>query len=126
MIQTEDAGRMCDRKELYSKVLNVISEIRGVYRNISIASIVIFLRVCENDGISVKDLIYLSGYTECLVSRSIDSLSRLPGSASAGPAFRTGLIRVAKHPSDGRRRLVYLTDDGRLLRDRIRQILIGG
>lgn len=81
-------------------------------RNMHLESILVFLRVCGNDGLSIKDLVYLCGLSESMVSRSVESL-RAPN--------KGGLVRIVQHPSDGRRRLVFLTEEGLRLRDEIGQ-----
>lgn len=76
-----------------------------------------FFHVCERDGIGIKELIFVSGFGESLVSRAVDRLARGPGGGAAA------LVRVVKHPEDRRRRFVYLTDKGQALRDELVEML---
>jgi DNA-binding MarR family transcriptional regulator len=97
-----------------NNLLTVIEALRAACGDVSLAGVVLFLHVCEHDGISIKDLVFLSGYGESLVSRAVDRLSRTE-KGDMGAA----LVRVTRHPGDGRRRLVHLTDAGLALRARI-------
>lgn len=83
-------------------------------RDEDLGCITVFLRVCEHNGTCIKDLVHLSGLSEAKVSRSVEAL-RLSG--------RAGLVDVRRHPSDGRKRLVFLTEDGVRLRDEMEQII---
>lgn len=77
---------------------------------------IIFFHVCERDGIGIKELIFVSGFGESLVSRAVDRLGR-------GSEKDPGLIRIVKHPEDRRRRFVYLTDKGHALREELVEML---
>lgn len=107
-----------------ARLLVLIETMRLSSRDVSLPGVVLFLHVCDRDGISIKDLVYLSGYGESLVSRAVD---RLRGADGAGRLKDLGgaLVSVTKHPQDGRRRLVFLTEAGRRLKLRIERILAG-
>ena len=107
-----------------ARLLALIETMRLSSRDVSLPGIVLFLHVCERDGISIKDLVYLSGYGESLVSRAID---RLRGVDDSGRLEDLGgaLVSVTRHPEDGRRRLVFLTEAGRQLKVRIANALAG-
>jgi len=107
-----------------ARLLALIETMRLSSRDVSLPGIVLFLHVCERDGISIKDLVYLSGYGESLVSRAVD---RLRGADDSGrlEGFGGALVEVTRHPQDGRRRLVFLTEAGRALKLRIERVLAG-
>lgn len=107
-----------------ARLLALIEAMRLSSRDVSLPGVVLFLHVCERDGISIKDLVYLSGYGESLVSRAVD---RLRGVDAVGKLVDLGgaLVSVARHPEDGRRRLVFLTDAGKALKARVEQALSG-
>jgi DNA-binding MarR family transcriptional regulator len=106
------------------RLLALIDAMRLSSRDVSLPGVVLFLHVCERDGISIKDLVYLSGYGESLVSRAVD---RLRGVDEAGKLVDLGgaLVTVTRHPEDGRRRLVFLTEAGKRLKLRISRMLAG-
>lgn len=107
-----------------ARLLALIAAVRLASRDVSLPGVVLFLHICEHDGISIKDLVYLSGYGESLVSRAVD---RLRGASDSGNLKDLGgaLVTVTRHPEDGRRRLVYLTEAGRKLKTRIMRALSG-
>jgi DNA-binding MarR family transcriptional regulator len=95
------------------KMLSALQSFLRNDRNMHLEGILVFLRVCEGDGLSIKDLVYLCGLGESMVSRSVESLRSQKG----------GLVRIEQHPDDRRRRLVFLTEEGLRLREEIGQIL---
>jgi DNA-binding MarR family transcriptional regulator len=102
---------------VFARILSSISQIQSSAGDISLAGLIIFFHVCERDGIGIKELIFLSGFSESLVSRAVDRLVRNHGENESG------LIRVEKHAKDGRRRFLYLTEKGHGLRDRLVEML---
>lgn len=87
-----------------SEALKIISR---QCRDDSLGCLTIFLCVCEYDGICIKDIVHRCGFSEAKTSRSVETL-RCSG--------KNGLVDVHRHPTDGRKRLVYLTEDGQALR----------
>lgn len=73
----------------------------------NLGCITVFLCVCEHNGICIKDIVHRCGLSEAKVSRSVEALRLLDGG---------GLVDVHRHPTDGRKRLVYLTAHGEALR----------
>lgn len=82
----------------------------------NLGCITVFLCVCEHNGICIKDIVHLCGLSEAKVSRSVETL-RLSG--------RQGLVDVHRHPTDGRKRLVFLSDDGEALRTEMEGLFQG-
>lgn len=102
---------------IFAAILASIAKVQSSAGGISLAGVIIFLHVCERDGIGIKELVFVSGFNESLVSRAVDRLGR--GRKQNEPA----LVRIVQHPQDRRRRFVYLTEDGHALRDAIVEIL---
>ena len=100
---------------VFAKILSAISKIQGSAGDISLPGVIIFFHVCESEGIGIKELIFVSGFSESLVSRAVDRL--------AGDGGRSGLVRVVKNPNDRRRRFVYLTEKGHALRGKLAEML---
>lgn len=107
-----------------ARLLALIDAVRLSSRDVSLPGVVLFLLVCEHDGISIKELVYLSGYGESLVSRAVERLHGAEGSRKLAD-FGGALVTVTRHPEDGRRRLVFLTEAGRALKKRIDRALAG-
>jgi len=103
-----------NRRDL-NALLATIGAFRQRHCDISLTNIVAFLHVCENEGVTVKELAYLCGASEASISRSLQAL-RLPAASRDGIVHH-GLVQVFQHPDDGRRRVVYLTEDGCELRN---------
>jgi DNA-binding MarR family transcriptional regulator len=102
---------------VFATILSSISKVQSIVGDISLAGLTIFFHVCEHDGIGIKELIFLSGFSESLVSRTVD---RLAHSHEDGAL---GLLHVVKYPEDRRRRFVYLTQKGHALRDELVEML---
>ena len=100
---------------LFTGILSAISQLQESAGDISLPGVIIFFHVCERDGIGIKELIFVSGFSESLVSRAVDRLARDDN--------RSGLVRVVKHPKDRRRRFVYLTESGHALRHELAEML---
>jgi DNA-binding MarR family transcriptional regulator len=86
-------------------------------RDISLRSLVVFLCVCDNEGIRIKELAYTCRTNEASVSRSVQSLCS-PSNRRCSVRHH-GLLRVFQSPDDRRNRLVFLTDDGKQLQHEI-------
>ncbi len=80
----------------------------------SLTDFMSLLYVCENEGVSVKELAYLGGTSAATMSRSIKYLAGYSECDLA--AEYLCLLRLCSHPCDGRRRAVFLTEDGRQLK----------
>ncbi|HWF65191.1 MAG TPA: MarR family winged helix-turn-helix transcriptional regulator [Rhizomicrobium sp.] len=99
----------------FARILSAISKLQGSAGDISLPGVTVFFHICERDGIGLKELIFVSGFSESLVSRAVDRLAREGG--------RSGLVRVVKNPKDRRQRFVYLTEKGHALRDQLAETL---
>jgi DNA-binding MarR family transcriptional regulator len=95
-------------------MLAALNALRRAGADDHLGSIVFFLHVCEDEGVPITDLAHLYAFSESSTSRYVHALAR-PSPQRNLPS----LVRVVRHPQDGRRHLVYLTEDGRSLRDRI-------
>ena len=107
-----------------ARLLALIDAVRLSSRDVSLPGVVLFLHVCEHDGISIKDLVYLSGYGDSLESRAVDRLRGADGLEKLND-LGGALVAVTRHPEDGRRRLVFLTEAGHELKTRITRALAG-
>ncbi len=95
-------------------LLQVLGTILKRTPNLRLETLIIFLAVCMNEGIGVKDLVYICGLSDSMVSRAVDSLCRPDGGM---------LLALGRHDSDRRRRLVYLSDEGMALLRELKDIL---
>ncbi|WP_332767209.1 hypothetical protein [Phenylobacterium sp.] len=102
-------------------LLEALSLFKALNPTITVNEIVSFLYTCENEGLSVQELAYVSRMTEPTASRSVRSFGP-PGSEWArAPAC--GLVEAFLNPNDGRGRVLHLTADGRAVRERLDAII---
>jgi DNA-binding MarR family transcriptional regulator len=102
-------------------VLEALEYFRGLNPNFWVSNLIVFLYVCENEGLNVKELAQVCRYNEATASRSLRSLAAR-GAPGALPPYM-GLIDLFQNPADGRGRLIYLTEEGRRVRDEIDRII---
>lgn len=80
-------------------------------------AIIVFLCLCERDGISAKELVFRCGISSCRLSRSL-KLLHAPSSGVLG----TGLVCAHEQEGDRRCIVIHLTDQGCRLRDHLRKL----
>ena len=102
-------------------LLEALSLFKALNPTITVNEIVSFLYTCENEGLSVQELAYVSRMTEPTASRSVRSFGP-PGSEWArAPAC--GLVEAFLNPNDGRGRVLHLALEGRAVRERLDAII---
>lgn len=102
-------------------LLEALSVFRDLNPTITVNEIVSFLYTCENEGLSVQELAYVSRMTEPTASRSIRSFGPAGAEWARPPAC--GLVEAFLNPNDGRGRVLHLTEEGRAVRDRLDRII---
>jgi DNA-binding MarR family transcriptional regulator len=98
-------------------VLKTLEYFRARAPDVSLNSIVAFLQICEHEGAALKDIAYICRLTDATASRSVRALAAPETIGALPPAL--GLIEIFQNPDDARGRLVFLTQEGRALRDAI-------
>lgn len=79
---------------------------------LSSTGLLVFLYVCENPGLNIRELAQVAGLTEATASRAALALT-----------VRPALLAGAPNPRDGRGRILFPTDAGVALRDRIEGLI---
>ena len=102
-------------------LLDALLAFRMLSARITVNEILAFLYTCENEGLSVQELAYVAGLTQSTASRSLRSLGRAGSDWAQPPAL--GLVDAFLNPSDGRSHVVHLSDQGRMLRDRLDEMI---
>jgi DNA-binding MarR family transcriptional regulator len=98
-------------------VLEAIETFRDLDGAVSLNSVVAFLTVCQREGVSMKELAFLTRMSDETASRAIRALEAPEAETALRPAL--GLVEIVRGAADTRRRLIHLTDEGRRIRDQI-------
>lgn len=102
-------------------LLEALTFFRDMAPGITVNEMISFLYTCENEGLSVQELAYVSRMTEPTASRSIRTFGPAGAEWSRPPAL--GLVEAFLNPNDGRSRIIHLTAEGAAVRDRLDQII---
>lgn len=98
-------------------LLEALLAFRSLSTHVTVSEIIAFLYTCENEGLSVQELAFITRMSQSAASRSLRGLGR-PGTPWAqSPTL--GLVEPFLRPSDGRSHVLHLTEDGERLRDRL-------
>lgn len=102
-------------------LLDAALQFSALHRGAGLRELIVFLYVCENEGLNIQELSTLSKLPQASASRAARAL----GTAGSDWATRStlGLVDVFLHPADGRSHVLRLTDQGRALRDRFDEII---
>jgi DNA-binding MarR family transcriptional regulator len=98
------------------RVLGALALARQVLSKASINAMVVFLHVCEREGLSMRELRDLTGMSDPMISRTSRGLVSRGSPGALAPAL--GWLDVRVDPADRRSRTLHLTALGAELRDR--------
>ena len=90
--------------------LQLLEYFRTLDSEIVVNDILVFLYVCENEGLNVRELADLARLTEATASRRARALAGPDIAFAVAPSM--GLIEIYQG-EDARERLLYLSDKGR-------------
>ena len=102
-------------------LLEAMIAFRAVSKRVTVSEIIAFLYTCENEGLSVQEFAYIAGFSQSAASRNLRALGRPNTPWALDPAL--GLIEPFLSPSDARSHVLHLTDQGRVLRERLDRII---
>jgi DNA-binding MarR family transcriptional regulator len=105
-------------KKTYA-VIRVIEEMRKIDKDIPAHTVNIFLTVCMQPGITMKELSERLGIPQSTMSRNVSVLSRYKSFGEPG----YDLLETDIDPTERRRKIVNLTHKGRLVQKAIAEIL---
>lgn len=103
-----------------NSLLQALERFRALDPSLVITDLLVFLYVCENEGLNVKELAQISRLTEATASRRARVLAEPEAQGAMAPAL--GLLE-AFQGEDGRARLIFLTRKGQAVRDELEQII---
>ena len=102
-------------------VLEALLAFRALAPRVSLSEIIAFLYTCENEGLSVQELAFVTGMSQSAASRNLRGLGRADNPWSKPPAL--GLVEPYLRPSDARSHVLHLTPAGEKLRDQLDEII---
>lgn len=100
-----------------NSVLETMERLRALGDGMTFNAMLVFMYICENEGINVSELAQVCRMTEATASRSARALTAPNAQGALPPSL--GLVELRQDPFDGRGRLLFLTNAGRKLRDAI-------
>lgn len=98
-------------------VLEALELFRDLDAFVSLNGIVAFLTLCEREGVSMKELAFLTRMSEATASRAVRTLEEPTAPTALAPGL--GLVEIVRSSADGRSRVVHLTRHGRDIKERI-------
>lgn len=96
-------------------VLECLEIFRSANAPRSFSSFILFLYVCENEGLTFSELAELAGMSVASASRLIRFLAGLDLEPKRG--IEPPLFNVEGAPEDRRIKTIWLTEKGRVMRD---------
>lgn len=108
-------------KRKRNSVLQVLEDFRKMNPDVILTDLLVFLYVCENEGINVSELAQVARLTEATASRRSRALAPKDMPGAIAPSL--GLIE-AFEGEDARQRVLFLTPAGRELRNRIADAIV--
>lgn len=104
-----------------NSLLEALSIVRSLHPAATVNEVIVFLYVCENEGLSVQDLARVAGLHEPTASRAIRTFG--PAGSPWGRGAALGLVQAFRSPADHRARVLRLTEAGRDLRERLEAVI---
>ncbi|MGZ3318995.1 MAG: hypothetical protein ACXU95_17080 [Isosphaeraceae bacterium] len=108
------------RRRERNSLLASVESFRGLGLPENLNTMILFLYVCENEGLNMSELAYVARLhvaTAARLARTIAGEDTAgPGGTGAQPLFE---FRAARH--DKRLKFVFLTEHGRTLRDHLEE-----
>lgn len=103
-----------------NSLLQLVEHFRTLDPEIVVNDILVFLYVCENEGLNITELARLARLTEATASRRARALASADIPFPVAPSM--GLVDIFQG-EDGRQRLLYLTPKGHELRQVVDRLI---
>jgi DNA-binding MarR family transcriptional regulator len=94
-----------------STLFAALSAMRSAFPRLTLRQAIVFLYVCENEGLSLHELAFISMLSDQTTSRAVRLLSSDASESGASP-----LLVLKRDPADRRLLLIHLTAHGNALR----------
>lgn len=93
--------------------MRALTYVRARHTSLTLTELVTLLSVAENEGVTIKSLSQICGYTIATASRTTRQLASADHPGALAP-YR-GLLQLMRGPHENRHRHVFLTEAGRAL-----------
>ncbi|MGE0595861.1 MAG: MarR family winged helix-turn-helix transcriptional regulator [Hyphomonadaceae bacterium] len=101
--------------------LAAIEAMRRLSDRLTLNDAAVFLYVCENEGVNLRELSQLTGISASAASRLSRRLAEANIRYALAPSV--GLIEIRDADNDRRSRTLFLTEQGRGLRDHVAALI---
>lgn len=101
------------------KLYRAIEEMRKIDPEMQAHTINIFIVVCMNPGITMKDLGQQLGVSQATMSRNIAALGKVHRLNRPG----YDLVEAQEDPAERRRKIVHLTPKGKRVQESLQEIM---
>jgi DNA-binding MarR family transcriptional regulator len=95
-------------------ILEALELFRARYALVTVRPLIVFLYVCENEGLNVSELAHVSDMSVSVAARLARALLAPEAADAMEPA--AGLLEFRSSPRDARIKFIHLTERGRSLR----------
>jgi DNA-binding MarR family transcriptional regulator len=102
-------------------LLEALELLRSAEPAISLTHTLAFLYICENEGLNVSELAAVCRMTIATASRTARALTAPGAPDSLRPS--PGWVESRPNPTDSKGRVLFLTEEGCRLRDRLDRII---
>ena len=102
-------------------LLEALETLRAAEPAVSLTHTLAFLYICENEGLNVSELAGVCHMTIATASRTARALTAPNAPDSLRPS--AGWVESRPNPTDSKGRVLFLTEAGRRLRDRLDLII---
>lgn len=102
-----------------NRLIDVVTELRGVYPDMTLNQVAVLLTVAANPGISQSEIMEQTGLADSSASRIVAILSSY-GNRGTGPYH---LVELVPSENDRRFKTLHLTKKGRALIEKLLTIL---
>ena len=105
-------------------LLEAVEAFRAVHPAISVIHVLAFLYICENEGLNISELADLCQTTCATASRTAHAMGR--SSKAADGTLTPPLVEIRPNPRNPKGRVIYLTEAGSRLCERLEALIALG
>ncbi len=111
------------RRRERNTLLGAVEKFRGLGLPESLNTMVLFLYVCENEGLNMSELAFVSRLHVATAARLARTIAGEDSDETGPAAEAQRLFEFRAAPHDKRLKFVFLTEAGRALRDELEGLI---